>query len=94
MQARAAFFGLCKRAWQLNERMLDIEEPERWPQHFPSAREIRKVRDNRIRSLIFALRKQAGHQDEEDFGEEDEDECCNWCHVPLTPRHYLLECDL
>jgi len=74
--------------------MLDIEEPERWPQHVPSAQEIRKTHDHRILSLIFALRKQAGHRDEEDFGEEDEDRCCTWCHVPLTPRHYLLECDL
>ena len=94
IEARAAFFGLCKRAWRLNERMLDIEEPERWPLPFASAQEIRKVRDNRIRSLIFALRGQAGHHDEEDFGEEDEDECCNWCHEPLTSRHYVLECDL
>ena len=94
IQARAAFFGLCKRAWQLNERMLDIEEPERWPQHVPSAQEILKIRDNRIRTLIFALRQQAGHRDEEDFGEEDEARCCTWCHVPLTPQHHLLECDL
>ena len=96
MEARAKFFGLCKRAWQLNKQMLDIGEPERWPLHVPiaSAQEICEVRDNRIRSLIFALRGQAGHQDEEDFGEEDEDECCNWCHVPLTPWHCVLECHL